>query len=125
MAGDRSLWSTALATFLGAGEPGSGKSRLVAEFAATAWADGATVAYGRCDQDALFPYQPFVEAIRHLHAHGAVAAAAGIELLLPNVGPGQVRIEQRESESFIDRAWKAIKQKLQDLSSPTSEVAPA
>ncbi len=34
-------------------------------------------------------------------------------------------IEQRESESFIDRAWKAIKQKLQDLSSPTSEVAPA
>ena len=105
-------WTRAVASgggiVLVAGEPGIGKSRLVAEFAATAWADGATVAYGRCDQDALFPYQPFVEAIRHLHAHGAVAAAAGIELLLPNVGPGQVANERSRGE-LLDATGAALR----------------
>jgi DNA-binding SARP family transcriptional activator len=48
-----------------AGEPGIGKTRLVAEFAAQAAAGGATVLYGRCDDDAPVPYRPFVEALRH------------------------------------------------------------
>jgi class 3 adenylate cyclase/tetratricopeptide (TPR) repeat protein len=47
------------------GEPGMGKSRLCSEFARDAQAGGATVLYGRCDEESLAPYQPFVEALRH------------------------------------------------------------
>lgn len=46
-----------------AGEPGIGKTRLAAEFAAVIHARGATVLYGHCDEDALGRYQPFVEAL--------------------------------------------------------------
>ncbi len=60
-----------------------------------------------------------------VNQRGARADEKTIDQLARDLVRGQVRIEQRESESFIDRAWKAIKQKLQDLSSPTSEVAPA
>ncbi|HWT92589.1 MAG TPA: AAA family ATPase, partial [Solirubrobacteraceae bacterium] len=47
-----------------AGEPGVGKTRLVSELAARAYAGGATVLYGRCDEEVLMPYQPVVEALR-------------------------------------------------------------
>ena len=47
------------------GEPGMGKSRLCGEFAREVYAAGATVLYGRCDEESLAPYQPFVEALRH------------------------------------------------------------
>ncbi|MEE8139232.1 MAG: alpha/beta fold hydrolase, partial [Thermoanaerobaculia bacterium] len=47
------------------GEPGIGKTRLAAEFALTTHAEGATVLFGRCDESAVIPYQPFVEALRH------------------------------------------------------------
>jgi tetratricopeptide (TPR) repeat protein/predicted Ser/Thr protein kinase len=45
-----------------AGDPGIGKTRLVTDFARSV-ADGATVLLGRCDQEALLPHQPFVEAL--------------------------------------------------------------
>ena len=48
-----------------AGEPGIGKTRLAAEFALTAHAKGATVLFGRSYEEALIPYQPFVEALHH------------------------------------------------------------
>ncbi|MDQ5832734.1 MAG: AAA family ATPase [Actinomycetota bacterium] len=48
------------------GEPGSGKSRLVREFATTAADDGALVLYGACDAVVHTPYGPFVEALDHL-----------------------------------------------------------
>jgi DNA-binding SARP family transcriptional activator len=47
-----------------AGEPGIGKTRLVAEFAAQVTAAGGVVLYGRCDDEAPVPYRPFVEALR-------------------------------------------------------------
>ena len=47
-----------------AGEPGIGKTRLAAELAFAAHTGGATVLFGRCDEDPLMPYQPFVEALR-------------------------------------------------------------
>ena len=56
------------------GEPGIGKTRLAAEIAARAHAEGATVLYGRADEDPVIPYEPFVEALRHLCAHVDVAA---------------------------------------------------
>jgi predicted ATPase len=48
------------------GEPGSGKSRLVREFAAEVAHDGALVLYGACDAVVRTPYGPFVEALDHL-----------------------------------------------------------
>jgi class 3 adenylate cyclase/tetratricopeptide (TPR) repeat protein len=48
-----------------AGEPGTGKTRLAAEAARSAHAQGATVLLGTCDEDLGHPYRPFVEAIAH------------------------------------------------------------
>lgn len=48
------------------GEAGSGKSRLVREFAHEAAADGVLVLYGACDAVVRIPYQPISEALNHL-----------------------------------------------------------
>ncbi len=64
------------------GEAGVGKTRLIAELAATAAEEEALVLVGRCEQAALIPYQPVAEA---LHASplatqvldGAVASVRG------------------------------------------------
>jgi predicted ATPase/class 3 adenylate cyclase len=47
------------------GEPGIGKTRLAAEFCGRAYAQAAAVLLGRCYEDSIVPYQPFVEALRH------------------------------------------------------------
>ncbi|HUP86945.1 MAG TPA: AAA family ATPase [Acidimicrobiales bacterium] len=49
-----------------AGEPGIGKTTLVTEAARVAFGEGATVLYGRCDQELSAPFQPFAEALRGL-----------------------------------------------------------
>src|SRR5207248_10211490 len=49
-----------------AGEPGIGKTRLVAEFVGSANRDGALVAYGRCDEELAAAYGPFSEALGHV-----------------------------------------------------------
>ena len=76
------------------GDAGVGKSRLAAEFAEEVHAAGAIVLYGRADEDALLPHQPFVEALRHLIAHGDAALVAAAEQdreilcrLLPDLAP--------------------------------------
>ena len=56
------------AAFL-AGEPGSGKSRLVRELAGEVAAEGATVLYGDCDAVVGTPYGPFAAALEHLVRH--------------------------------------------------------
>lgn len=56
------------------GEPGIGKTRLVAEFAFSASRDGGRIGYGRCDEETAQPYGPFTEMLDHLI--GAVATAA-------------------------------------------------
>ncbi len=48
------------------GEAGVGKTRLATDFAVGAHADGATVLYGRCDEDLGVPYQPWTQALGHL-----------------------------------------------------------
>jgi len=62
-----SIWSMlddAGPRFVGlAGEPGMGKSRLSAEFAASVHARGATVLAGRCSEEPLRPFEPFAEAL--------------------------------------------------------------
>ncbi|RKQ90637.1 serine/threonine protein kinase [Solirubrobacter pauli] len=49
------------------GEPGIGKTRLASESARDAHGRGTTVLYGRCDPDALIPYQPFAMALPDVH----------------------------------------------------------
>ena len=48
------------------GEAGSGKSRLVREFAHAAASEGVLVLYGACDAVVRTPYRPFVEALDQL-----------------------------------------------------------
>lgn len=73
------------------GEPGIGKTRLVAELASTA--DSATVAYGWCDQDtaaAYFPWSSIVRSLTRSHpdvlAAVAPAMASEIHRLVPELG---------------------------------------
>ena len=69
-----------------AGEPGIGKTRLAAELARRAAADGGIVLYGRCDEDLGVPYQPFAEALR-----GAVTGVHG-KAVLDSLGPTATRL---------------------------------
>jgi class 3 adenylate cyclase/tetratricopeptide (TPR) repeat protein len=48
------------------GEAGVGKTRLSSNFALTVHGEGASVLYGRCDEDLGVPYQPWVQALEHL-----------------------------------------------------------
>ena len=48
------------------GEAGIGKTSLATAFAHRVYDEGAVVLYGRCDEDPLVSYQPFVEALRQL-----------------------------------------------------------
>ena len=48
------------------GEPGIGKSKLLAELDSIASASGGIVLHGRCDDVSSSPYQPFVEALTEL-----------------------------------------------------------
>ena len=61
------------------GEPGVGKTRLATELARRAHAEGATVLFGRCDDELAVPYQPFVEALR-AYAHSRSRAELEAEL---------------------------------------------
>ena len=57
------------------GEAGIGKTRLATEAALRVSAQGGLVLFGRCDQEAIVPYQPIVEAL-----DGYVAATPADEL---------------------------------------------
>ncbi|MCA1844772.1 MAG: AAA family ATPase, partial [Actinobacteria bacterium] len=76
-----------------AGEPGIGKTALVARVAEAAWAAGAMVLFGRSDEDSVVAFQPWVEMLthyveatppaelrRHLGAH-----AGDLALLVPEL----------------------------------------
>ena len=77
-----------------AGEAGSGKSRLVREFAVEAAAGGARVLYGACDAAVRSPYRPFIEGLDQLvrttdagELGGALGSAGGeLTRLLPELG---------------------------------------
>ncbi len=64
------LWAQArdgsLRLALISGEAGVGKTRLASNLALQARGEGATVLYGRCDEDLGVPFQPFSQALAHL-----------------------------------------------------------
>lgn len=70
----RTLWLKAttgqLKVGLLVGEAGVGKTRLAGRFASEVHRGGGTVLYGRCDEEPLLSYEPFVEALRHYLLHG-------------------------------------------------------
>ena len=81
------------------GEAGIGKTRLSLEFVRDCADENATVLVGRCDEEALVPYQPFVEALSwyarvcpEQDLHAALAAAGGAGELGPFVGDFLVRV---------------------------------
>jgi DNA-binding SARP family transcriptional activator/tetratricopeptide (TPR) repeat protein len=51
------------------GDPGIGKTRLLAELASRLHSQGAVVLRGRCTQEPLAPFQPFLEALRFYVQH--------------------------------------------------------
>jgi DNA-binding SARP family transcriptional activator/tetratricopeptide (TPR) repeat protein len=63
-----------------AGEPGIGKTRLASELARAAHREGAVVLLGRCHEEVLISYQPFVEAL------GRYAADVSPEVLFGQLG---------------------------------------
>src|SRR5437764_11214601 len=74
------------------GEPGIGKTRLLAEFAAEL--PETVVLYGRAEEDALVPYQPLVECLRDAIRHPVALPEEADELagLLPELAkPGPSR----------------------------------
>lgn len=101
------------------GEPGIGKTRLAAQFARGAHDDGATVLFGRCDEEVVVPYQPFVEALRQyvtssvpgdLRVH---LGASGAELvrLVPDLAervPGLSEAARGEPETERYRLFEAV-----------------
>jgi class 3 adenylate cyclase/tetratricopeptide (TPR) repeat protein len=94
------------------GEPGIGKTRLTTHVAVEAHGDGATVLYGRCDEEVTAPYGPWVQALGyliseldeqvlrdHVESHGAHLAR-----LLPELGRRLPDLEEpSEGDPDTDR----------------------
>jgi DNA-binding SARP family transcriptional activator/tetratricopeptide (TPR) repeat protein len=84
-----------------AGEPGIGKTALAQHLAEQAIAAGAAVLFGRCDEESVIPFQPFLEALGHHctvtppdelrrqlgdHARDLALLLPGLEAILPELG---------------------------------------
>jgi class 3 adenylate cyclase len=85
------------------GDPGIGKSRLTVELARELYGDGATVLFGRCYEENVVPYQPFVEAIEHYLRHG---------------DPAEVRADLVRSGTLLARLVPDIGLRFPDLPEP-------
>jgi transcriptional regulator with XRE-family HTH domain/tetratricopeptide (TPR) repeat protein len=103
------------------GESGIGKTRLVAEVAQRAYEDGATVVWGRGNQDRLGPYLPFVEILRHLVTFAepvalkaAVGAYGELTRLVPDLAdrvgplPAPTRADAGSEQRLLFEAASAV-----------------
>jgi len=87
-----------------AGDPGIGKTRFVAETACGLFDEaGATVLHGRCYEENLVPYQPFVEVIEQIVRNGA---------------PAEVRADIVRSGTLLARLAPDITLRFPDLPEP-------
>jgi len=91
-----------------AGEPGQGKTTLVAEFARRAHEAQMTVLLGRCDEDIGAPYRPFNEALSHLVAH---------------TDEDTLRFHVAAHGGELDRMVPALRQRLGEVPAPQSSDA--
>ncbi|MCA1844983.1 MAG: adenylate/guanylate cyclase domain-containing protein, partial [Actinobacteria bacterium] len=99
------------------GEPGIGKTRLAAEFAAKVVpADRSMVLAGRSDEDLAVPYQPFAEALRHYVSTTAADLRLGghpgeLVRLVPEVAerqPGLPEPVRADPETERYRLFEAV-----------------
>lgn len=107
----RSAWADVqagtLRIALVTGEPGIGKTTLIGAFAREVHAAGATVLFGRSDDQGLLPYQPWVEALER-QLDGELPDPA-LARLLPSLGGGEpVGVHDRY------RAFEAVRRLLED-----------
>ncbi len=86
-----------------AGDPGIGKTRLLAEIAVRAHASGAIVLAGRAPEETLVPYQPFLEALGHY------VFRAPLE---------DLRLTTREYGAELGRLIPELRRRLPDLPPP-------
>jgi tetratricopeptide (TPR) repeat protein len=104
-----------------AGEAGIGKTRLCAEFARSCAAQGATVLSGRSDEQALLPYQPFIEALQWyvtmcpqpdlLSQLSEIGGGAELRLLLPELVrrvPALPALASMDAEGQRFRLFEAV-----------------
>jgi tetratricopeptide (TPR) repeat protein len=96
------------------GEPGIGKSRLAAEFAGQVLGEDAAVLFGRCSQEPLLPYQPFVEAVRPLLPSARAGLAGDLERLIPGHGDEAMRTDLGMQDAARFRLFEAVRQLLSD-----------
>jgi DNA-binding SARP family transcriptional activator/tetratricopeptide (TPR) repeat protein len=89
-----------------AGDPGIGKTRLIAELARRAHESGAVVLAGASPEDTLVPYQPFLEALRHY---------------VLNLSSADLRVTVREYASELARLIPELRRRLPDLPPPVPE----
>ena len=116
-----------------AGEPGIGKTALVASAARDAHTQGARVLYGRCDEELDLPYQPFAEALAHFVAHAPVPELAAhvvrhggeIARLAPDLLlrlPDTPRPAQSDPEADRYRLFDAVASLLAEAGGPNPAV---
>lgn len=107
------------AVVLLAGEPGIGKTTLAVQMASNAWAEGAIALFGRCDEESLVAFQPFVEAIGHYAdttSPGVLRTQLGTQvadlaLLLPGLGrrlPEVAGVEGTGAETERFRLFEVV-----------------
>jgi len=89
-----------------AGDPGIGKTRLIAELARRAHESGAVVLAGHSPEDTLVPYQPFLEALRHY---------------VLSLSSAELRATAREYGSELARLIPELRRRLPDLPPPLPE----
>ncbi len=85
------------------GDAGIGKTRLVAALAAAAHEGGAFVLAGRSPEEALVPYQPFLEALRY-YVQGMPYSA--------------LRASTREYGSELSRLIPELRRRIPELAAP-------
>lgn len=98
------------------GEPGIGKTRLMARLARRARDRGATVLFGRCTEDMEIPYQPFLSALRWFAAAVSpqhLAACLGespdeLARLVPEIGQ-RIDVEPAAGRSDAHRMFEGVR----------------
>jgi class 3 adenylate cyclase/tetratricopeptide (TPR) repeat protein len=112
------------------GEPGIGKTRLASEVAARAYAAGARVLYGRCDELVPDPFQPIIQALRFFVANTSddeLRASLGVDpeplaRLVPELAtrvPALSTSTGRTTEVEQYRLFESVRSWLQATSSTT------
>ncbi len=112
------------------GDPGIGKTRLLAETGVRAHASGASVLAGRAPEETVVPYQPFLEALGHyvsrapLEELRSVAREQGAELgrLIPELRrrlPDLPPAEPGDPETDRYRLFEAVAGLLGQVSAST------